>query len=125
MMLVDTFIDKSGIEGLGCFASETIKQGTLIWKHDAKWDVIFDENDLNELQDFQKNYIKKYAFRDKERFLGKWIFSIDNGRFWNHSANPNTVLVDFCYYAAKEIEIGEEITCDYREYDEDAKSYLK
>ena len=36
-------------------------------------------------------------------------------KFINHSENPNVVFIDNIAITAREIQPGEELTCDYRE----------
>lgn len=41
MLLVNTYLDKSDIEGIGLFASNSIKKGDIVWKYNEittiKW----------------------------------------------------------------------------------------
>lgn len=54
-----------------------------------------------------------------------YILCADNARFFNHSDNPNTHVVEdpedeeTADVASKDIQIGEELTVDYREFDAD------
>ena len=53
----------------------------------------------------------------------KYVFCLDNARFMNHTHEPNTRGVNppdqpYGYdVATRDIAAGEELTCDYREFD--------
>ena len=93
MLLVKTRLGVSEIHGMGLFAEEFIPCGTL----------------------------HHYSYLDAAS--GKYVFCLDNARFMNHSDAPTTVPlpgdtdpfgVDV---AARDIQPGEELTCDYGEFD--------
>lgn len=49
---------------------------------------------------------------------GFTVLEFDNGRFMNHSPAPNTDFRDpETGWAVRDIAAGEEITCDYGEFD--------
>ena len=60
--------------------------------------------------------LDRYAYPSPDK-PGFMVYEVDNGRFMNHSATPNT---DFSQYggatATSDIAVGEEITCDYGEF---------
>lgn len=46
------------------------------------------------------------------------IVELDNGRFMNHSVEPNTRFDDpDAGFTRRAIRAGEELTCDYAEFD--------
>lgn len=109
MNQVRTYIDKSVIEGIGLFAAEDIKSGTLIWKFSGL-DQRLTKRQLRELK---LSYIEKAYFRRYE--FGKndiYIFCADDARFCNHADIPNTDGYPE-QYAIRDIKKGEEITCNY------------
>lgn len=123
----------SPIHGVGLFADEFIPKGTITWRFDSDWDIIFTKDEVEKMPENQKCLIKFFAyFSDKRQ---AYIYSIDDSRFLNHSAHPNhDVLpipneVELCNVANRDIQIGEELTVDYRVFDDvDAQSnetYLK
>ncbi len=119
MLLVTTTVKNSPINGLGLFADQFIPKGTITWRFNPRFDLYFDPKDVEEMPEFQKNLIVHFAYLSKKS--GKYVYSIDNTRFTNHSSNPTidntTVLerdVEVCGVAKKDIQIGEELTIDYR-----------
>lgn len=56
---------------------------------------------------------------------GKYVYSLDNTRFTNHSMSPNIAKDpklsegddEICTVAIRDIQIGEELTIDYRAID--------
>jgi len=119
MLLVPTYIAPSHIEGVGVFAAQPIKAGTLIWRHEPSFDRSFTREAVEQMGPVQRDYVERYGYTHmRDRNLV--VVESDNGRFMNHSENPNT---DFtrpdCGHAIRDIDAGEEITCDYGEFEPD------
>lgn len=123
MNLVKTYIEKSNIEGLGLFAKEFIRKGDLIWKLHTVFDIKIPIEQFEGYKDFlsisQIEDFKKYAFI-KDNFL---IYCCDNAKFANHSNYPNTISTIDSQYAKYDIQIGEEITVDYGEIEDDFECF--
>jgi len=117
MMIVPTFVGPSEIEGVGVFAAEPIKAGTAIWTLADKFDLILPTEELETLPEVQRNFIERYGYPHMTR-AGLTVLEFDNGRFMNHTDTPNT---DFTKpdiaWAIRDIAEGEEITCNYAEFD--------
>ena len=117
MMLVRTYLSNSTIEGVGIFASEPIKAGDVIWRLEPKFDVFFTEADIEELPLHMRDFIARYSYPHMRK-PGIWVLEADNGRFMNHSESPNTDFTGFEEgFAIRDIASGEEITCNYHEFD--------
>lgn len=120
MLLVKTKIGPSKIEGIGLFAAEFIPKGTPLWKFMPGFDVVKEKKDLASLSEASREQFLKYS----SNFGGKYVLGFDDSRFWNHSEQPN-VKQDFSSdpfgieIAARDIEEGEELTEDYKLYDDD------
>ncbi len=76
-----------------------------------------------------QTYVRYYAYLDTK--YDKYVLSFDNDRYTNHSKEPNTkthfppedsfgVMI-----ATRNIAHGEELTCDYYEFDGEAEWKLK
>ena len=42
MLLIDTYLDKSPIQGIGVFAKNPIAKGTSIWRLDQRFDRLIE-----------------------------------------------------------------------------------
>lgn len=117
MLQVKTKIGQSTIHGTGLFADQFIPKGTIIWKYTSNVDREYTEDEYNKLEGLEKEYVKIYSFK----FDGLYCLCCDDARFFNHSIEPNCdELVNdikFGYtVAARDIEIGEELTTDYNNF---------
>lgn len=122
MLTVRTVVKESDLGGLGLFASEKISKGTPVWIFNPKFDIFFEQSEVESLPDLQKNLVKRYAYLSSE--TGKYVYCIDDSRFMNHSAknyNVDTVKVagelETRDVANRDIEAGEEILVNYRTFD--------
>jgi hypothetical protein len=116
MLLVKTYLDKSSIHGIGLFAAEFIPAGTLVWEFTEEFDQKFWKSNCDRLGGPFLKFLKTYAYVD-----GDYVLCVDDARFMNHSSEPNTKNGHGeNTIASRDIQIGEEITCDYKEIDDAA-----
>ena len=117
MMIVPTYVGPSEIEGVGIFAAAPITAGTAIWILEEKFDLVVSAAEVEKLPELQRGFIERYGYPHMTR-PGLMVLEFDNGRFMNHSQSPNT---DFTRpdmaWAVRDIAEGEEITCDYAQFD--------
>jgi uncharacterized protein len=126
MLLVKTELKPSPISGIGLYAAEFIPKGTLIWKFVPQIDIRLD---LQEYERLKKTYdfstVDKYIYKSK--LTNTYILCGDDGRFINHSSNPNTIdtqeNAEGLTIASRDIQAGEEITSDYAAFDADYHTY--
>jgi|TARA_R110002124_G_scaffold156417_1_gene323548 uncharacterized protein len=113
MFLIDTYLDKSKIQGVGVFAKENIKKGQLIKEVRPDFEIEFNKDNLPKMPLALAKLIDTHAY---ERELGSKILvmGIDNEKYLNHSNNPS---VNDNGIALKDIKIGDEITVDYKDFD--------
>jgi uncharacterized protein len=123
MLLVKSILAPSDIEGLGLFAAQHIPKGTIVWKFVPGVDALFDIAAIEELPEITQDICRRYAYLDPHS--QKYVLCGDDARFENHSEDPNTAGqypegepfgIDV---ATRDIQVGEEITCDYRSFDAD------
>ena len=123
MLLVKTKVKQSNIAGLGLFADEFIKEGTIIWKLNVLIDKVIPITDLDKFSKLECEFLNMYAYREGDNL----ILCSDNGRYFNHSKNPNTIdLIDergSVTIAKADINAGEEIVSDYSSFDADYYTY--
>lgn len=126
MLIVNTYTAQSEIHGIGLFcAEEKIEKGRPIWVYKEGYDLKIKVNDIPEEL---RGYLDKYStvspekdkilFKDGYQYVtynDSLIYHLDgdNCKYMNHSDNPNVVFNDNIGIAIKDIELNEELTCDY------------
>ncbi|MCX6717528.1 MAG: SET domain-containing protein [Candidatus Taylorbacteria bacterium] len=126
MMLVKSKTEQSKIHGIGLFADEFIAKGTKVWEYTPWFDFSLTKEQVKKLSEASKEQFLNYAYLSKE--TGKYVLCSDDARFFNHQKNPNVVCIvpknsEFeealeCF-AVQDIMKGEELTCDYSEFEAD------
>ncbi len=96
--------------GVGVFATKLIPKGTIVWIKD-ELDRILTEEYIDSLDKLQKEYIYKYSYLETD---GIYVLHWDHAKYMNHSFIPNCVdtVYDF-QLAVRDIQPGEQLTCDY------------
>jgi SET domain-containing protein len=116
MLLIDTTVGPSKIHGLGCFANEFIPEGKRIWVFDRRIDPIVYKAHLSKLPEAIQSFLHDKGFVALRRWRKCIVLCGDNSRYMNHSDDPNVVKNVAC----RDIEAGDELTCDYWSFDLDA-----
>ena len=117
MLTVSTYVAPSAIDGLGVFAGEFIPGGSLLWNLNPKFDIFIYQGETEGLPPHVQDFIARYSYPHLE-MPGVLVVDSDNGRFMNHSLTPNTDFRMFDKgYALADIAQGEELTCNYYEFD--------
>lgn len=122
--------------GNGLFATQFIAKGTIVWVLHKGWDLEKTRDEIVILNSASRAIMETYTF--KSRRTGKYIYCVDNARFFNHSPqSPNVISIyslspeqksqltpeewatvdmdeGFCV-AARDIQVGEELFTDYNE----------
>ena len=129
MLFVKTKALPSRINGIGLFADEFIPKGAIIWKFTPGFDLKFTKGQIKKFPKQVQEYLEIYCWRSKKSH--KYCFSSDNGKYFNHSKNPNSLSA---YYkneeevvtkAIQDIQKGEEITDNYSTFEKDFKENWK
>lgn len=124
MLLVDVYLGKSSIEGIGVFAKQPIPQGTVFWKLDLKYDRLIDVETYEAETGPVKAYLDRYCYprRSDPRYI---VFEADDARYMNHAEDPNCDMSPGdTGVALRDIAAGEEMTCDYNVFFEDGFEFL-
>lgn len=122
MLLVKTQVRPSSIQGVGLFAVEPIKKGTIVYQFRSEIDVQMTDAQVMCLPDCAREFVKTYAWKTEVW----WTLCGDNARFINHSSMPNLVNGEGnTSVAARDIEADEELTEDYSSFDDDFSTYAK
>lgn len=112
MLLIDTFVGPSAIEGVGVFAGEPVGEGQLVWRFDPVIDRVLTRMEMSRLPEPQQAFMQRYAYFDAA--MGGYLLDGDNARFLNHSLEPNIEFrADGNGYALRDIAACEELSCDY------------
>jgi hypothetical protein len=115
MLMVDTELRASDIQGVGVFLRQRVRKGQLIWRFDSRIDRIYGDAELASLTSAAQDFIRTYSTWHEG--MGVWVLCGDNGRYFNHSDRPNTLSHGIAFgddVAARDLEAGEELTSDYR-----------
>jgi len=117
MMIVPTYVGPSAIEGVGIFAAAPIPKGAAIWSLDERYDLLLAPADIAGMGELQRDFVERYGYPHMTR-PSLTVVEFDNGRFMNHTEEPNTDFTDPAMaWAIRDIAAGEEITCNYAEFD--------
>jgi uncharacterized protein len=116
MFLVETELKPSGIHGLGVFAAQFIPAGTVVWVFQKDFDFRISEESIATLPALARAKLQHYS----AKWGGGYVVSADDARFLNHSERANLKTLDEpdSDVAIRDIQIGEELLEDYREFDD-------
>ena len=116
MLLVRTTIGPSTIHGIGIFAAEFIAKGTIIWQFQPGFDLKLSPDALGRLSPAALAQALNYSYVED----GAYILCADDARFFNASRTPKGTSGGLNSYtiAARDIAEGEELTEDYRAFDD-------
>jgi SET domain-containing protein len=122
MYIIETEIRPSSIHGMGCFLRQPVTKDQVLWMFEPRFDLLFSKEEVYALPMTIQGIIEFYGYFDTQQFKGWWVFPTGNDRFTNHSDEPTVVplKISECQYvmvASRDMEVGEELTCDYNEYE--------
>lgn len=124
MMLIPVRIDRSPVHGMGLFAAAAVPRGTPVWRFEPGFDREFSMADFDRLPLQARTHLRHYGYLDGSS--ATWVLGGDLSIFMNHSPAPNTGAPEVAGAAAmtvalRDLEAGEELTCDYRAFDASEK----
>lgn len=130
--MIRTKVKPSSIPGagLGLFADQEINKGDVVWTFCPGYDIILTQDDLLRMSEASRWNFLNYCYFDKH--TKRFVLCGDDDRFINHSKkNANLVQKqeqngkdEGVVVASRDIRKGEELLCDYYEYDLDADRKL-
>lgn len=123
MVPVKTSVRPSTIHGLGCFAEEPIKKGQVVWTFDPACDIEVKVEDLSGIPAAVREFLLDLGFVELVDGHEVLILCRGHGNYINHSDTPNLLDLED-NVAARDIEAGEELTCNYWLFDLDAARKL-
>jgi uncharacterized protein len=120
MFLIPTYVAASAIHGIGVYTPAYIAQGTRLWEFnpDVDWHLTPDE--LKHAPARLRTRLRSYCYLNRD---GLYVLCGDNARFMNHADDPNCDDTSGRFtIARRDIRAGEELTCDYRTFDQEPAS---
>ena len=120
VLLVPTEVRPSAIQGLGLFTLKGLRKGQMLWRFVPGVDLQIPEGTVRKLPPAARSFFKTYCALEN----GVFHLDADNTRFMNHSTEPNvlTSLGTAPMFAARDIKAGEELFCDYTDFDDPARN---
>ena len=118
MLLVQTKLGKSKKHKTGLLANQFIPKGTVTWKYHPLFDSAFTDKEISKMSEAARKQFWHYAFFYKK--INKHVLCFDDQRFINHSAKKkdiNILSTPSKDIALRDIKIGEELLCDYDQFD--------
>ncbi|MEW6290377.1 MAG: SET domain-containing protein [Thermodesulfobacteriota bacterium] len=119
MLIIDTYLDRSSLHGIGVFAAEDVARGRVVWEFNPLLDLEFTAAQWREMQrqaaPASFKHIRRYSYKENNRFY----LCVDNAQFMNHSNDAANVANDKTsntMVASTDIRKGEELLCNYFEY---------
>jgi SET domain-containing protein len=120
MFLVNVYLDRSPLEGIGVFAKQSIAKGTLVWQFDSRFDRLIPNEVWESTTGTVKDYLDRYCYPSREN-PGHIVFEADDARYMNHADAPNCdISKEKAMYALRDIAARDELTCDYNHFFGDA-----
>ncbi len=113
MLLFEHYVEPSPIHGLGVFSAMFIPNGSKVWEFHPAIDRVVPRTMFANLPE---HVLQQVAMRSE--YLSNedaYMWGLDGDQFMNHSIDPNVQKIGSELFACRDIRIGDEITCDYRE----------
>lgn len=114
MFTVPTVVRGSSIHGVGVFSPTFIPAGSLIWEFTPEVDWRLTPGEMASFPEPFQTRLRRYSYLEES---GTYVLCGDNAKFMNHSALPNCDDRGSHTIAARDIQSGEELTCDYSAFD--------
>lgn len=120
MLLIKTSLRQSPIHGFGCFAEEKITAGQIVWVFDNRVDVRLPLCELEHLPEPAQLFYRIYGYSEMHEGQQVVVLCGDHAKHMNHSEEPNLTeggKQGELNIALRDIEPGEELTCNYYNFD--------
>ena len=112
MLTIEHYVAPSQIHGLGVFCKSRVYRGSPVWEFNSIIDKIISKLSLATLPLHTVNQIRTHA-----EFLPDincYILAADGDYYMNHADEPSLIDHGKLMFAARDLKVGEELTCDYR-----------
>lgn len=119
MLRIPTYVAPSGIAGMGLFTGVDLEPGTIIWEYTEGIDWQISPEELEDFPEPYRSHLFHHAYLDES---GSYVLCGDNARFMNHADDPNCDDSGEVHTVVRRpVRAGEELTCDYRLFDVEAR----
>jgi SET domain-containing protein len=100
---------------VGLFAATALPSGTRVWEFTEGVDWRIPTAQLDRFPEPFQTLLRHYLFLTED---GVYVLCGDNAKFMNHAPDPNCSDRDDRFtITTRDVAAGEELTCDYREFD--------
>ncbi len=115
MLTIKAEVKASPIHGLGCFTTQALAKGQVVWEFHPEADRRYTREQLAQLPPPVLEHFRTYAWLNRSD--DAILFSGDHSKFFNHSDSANTTMSPDGYrcLANRDIAAGEELTSNYAE----------
>lgn len=118
MLLIPTYVAPSRIAGVGLYSATDLAAGTVIWEYTPGVDWQIPPHELDDFPEPYRSWLRHYLYLDES---GVYVLCGDNAKFMNHADDPNCDDSGDTYTVTRRpVATGEELTCDYRLFDQEA-----
>lgn len=116
MLLIPHFVARSPLHGYGCFTAVPIQRGAALWEFNPEVDRRFTPAERDQSPPAVQKELDHFGYMDG----GLIVMCGDGARWFNHSDTPNCAESADRQrtLAARDIAAGEELTSNYRDFDE-------
>lgn len=119
MIHIKYALKASGLHGIGLFADQTIRKGAIVYTASPLLDLNITQEQFDSLHQKEKDEILWWGFFDEPSQM--WHVDFDVSKFINHSYDATLAqdpsLDEAHLVATRDIEIGEELTQNYLEFE--------
>jgi SET domain-containing protein len=120
MLRVPTYVAQSPIAGVGLFSAIDLPAQHVIWEYADGIDWRIAPSELMLFPEPFQSRLRHYLYQEDS---GLYVLCGDNAKYMNHSDEPNCDDTGGEYTVTRRaIHAGEELTCDYRLFDLEAKT---
>ena len=121
MLRVPTYVAPSPIAGVGLFAATDLPANFIIWEYTEGVDWNIPPSELMLFPEPFQSKLRHYLYQEDS---GAYVLCGDNAKYMNHSDGPNCDDTGGEHtVTTRAVKAGEELTCDYRLFDLEAKNF--
>ncbi len=121
MLRVPTYVAPSPIAGVGLFAATELPEGFVVWEFVEGVDWRIPSAELALFPEPFQSRLRHYLYQEES---GLYVLCGDNAKYMNHSDEPNCDDSGGKYtVTCRRIAAGQELTCDYRLFDFEARTF--